>query len=304
MSTVPLTLRRATLALALACAAPAAGAREAGWPDTGPGVAAGGAVWMGPKAPASPQRIVSLAPSATDTVVALGEARRIAGITRYDDAPEVKGRPSVGGFLDPSVEAVLALRPDLVLWVTDGSALSRVQKMAELGLPVLALPIIGVEDITACAREIGRALGVAEAGERLARSLEDSVARARARAGALPRRRVLFVVGREPLVVAGPGSYPDQLLRIVGAENVVKGTRPWPVYPVEKAVADDPDVVIDAAFLEHAGGEGRLEAIPAARRGRLVRLGNDDALRPGPRLTRALDALFRAIHPGARAPSP
>jgi iron complex transport system substrate-binding protein len=210
----------------------------------------------------------------------------------------------VGGFLDPSPEAVVALRPDLALWVTDGGALTTVRKIAELGVPVLALPVVGVDDVLATVRVIGQALGDARAGDRVAHALEDGVARVRARAAGLPRRRVLFVVGREPLVVAGPRSYPDELLRIAGAENVVAGTRPWPVYPLEKAVADDPDVVIDAAFLEHGGGEGRLSAIPAARRGRLVKLGDDDALRPGPRLVRALERLFAAIHPEARERPP
>ncbi len=293
-------IRAAPALLAAALLAPAsARAKDAGWPDDGPGVGAGGAVWLGPKAPAFPRRIVSLAPSATDVVVALGQAKRLVGVTRYDTAPEVKGLPSMGGFLDPSLEAVVAVRPDLALWVTDGGALATVRKIAELGIPVLALPVIGVADVVSTARVIGLALGDAPGGERLARSLEDGIARVRARAAGLQRPRVLFVVGREPLVAAGPGSYPAELIAIAGAENVVKGTRAWPVYPLEKALADDPDVVIDAAFLEHAGGEGRLSAIPAARRGRLVKLADDDALRPGPRLLGALDKLFAAIHPEA-----
>ena len=286
-------------ALGLVCAllgVQPARAQEA-WPDAGPGASRGGAAWLGPKAPSAPKRIVSLAPSATDIVLALGEGKRIVGVTRYDTSPEVKGLPSVGGFLDPSPEAVVALRPDLILWVTDGGALATVRKIADLGVPVLALPVIGVEDVVSAARLVGQALGDADRGDRLARSLQDGIGRVRARAAGLPRRRVLFVVGREPLVVAGPGSYPDELLRIAGAENVVKGTRPWPVYPLEKAVADDPDVVIDAAFLEHGGGEGRLAFIAAARRGRLVRLGDDDALRPGPRMVRALERLFAVVHP-------
>ena len=280
----------ASLALA---AAPTRGASRAGG---GPGAAAGGVAWLGPRAPVRPQRIVSLAPSATDVVVALGQSARLVGVTRYDTAPEVKGLPSVGGFIDPNPEAVLALRPDLVLWVTDGGALVRVRHIADLGVPVLALPVIGVDDVISTARIIGSALGDAPAGERLARTLADGVARVRARADRLPHRRVLFVVGHEPLVVAGPGSYPDELLRIAGAENVVRGTHHWPVYPLEKAVADDPYIVIDAARMEHGGGEARLGAIPAVRRGRLVELESDDALHPGPRLLSVLEKLFAIIH--------
>jgi len=292
-------MRPLTLALALALL-PALPARAA--PEPRPGAAAGGAEWLGPPPPASPRRVVSLAPSLTDVVVALGEAARLAGVTRYDDAPEVKGLPRVGGFLDPSPEAVLALRPDLVLWLADGGAFPAVRRIAALGVPVLALPVVDVPDVLACARLVGAALGNAAAGERLARSLEEAIERTSRRAAALPRVRVLMVVGREPLVVAGPGSYPDALLRIAGGANVAEGNRPWPIYPLEKAVAANPDLVLDAAANEPAEGMARLAAIPAVRAGRVARLPNDDALRPGPRLVRALDDLLRALHPEATTP--
>jgi iron complex transport system substrate-binding protein len=279
----------AVLLAALATAAPAGAARTEG-------AAAGGTAWLGPPAPARPKRVISLAPSLTDTVVALGAADRLVGVTRYDDAPEVAKLPRVGGFVDPSPEAVLALAPDLVLWATDTGALSPVERMASLGVPVLGVPIVSVADVLATTRLLGRALGEAEAGERLATDLGRRIEAARSRATG-PRVRALFVVGRHPLVVAGPGSYPDELLRIAGGENVVKGTRPWPVYPIEKAVADDPEVVIDAAVLEPPEGISRLEAIPAVRRGAVRRLQDDAALRPGPRLVRALDALAKALHP-------
>jgi iron complex transport system substrate-binding protein len=281
--------------LAAAAAVPDARARDAAR-------AASGVVWLGPRPPATPRRVVTLAPSLTDTVVALGHADRIVGVTRYCDAPEVQGRPLVGGFLDPSPEAVLALRPDLVLWITDAGALGPVERIAALGIPVLALPIVSVADLLAGARIVGAALGDAPAGERLAARLEADVARVRARAAGVKPVRVLFVVGREPLVVAGPGSFPDELLGLVGAVNVASGARPWPVYPLEKAVADAPDVVVDGAVLEPADGIARLAAVPAVRRGRVVRLPNDDAIRPGPRLPAALERLFAALHPGAAAP--
>lgn len=280
-------------ALTLALAAPALAAH-------GTSAAAGAAEWLGPRPPAAPRRVVSLAPSLTDTVIALGKAGALVGVTRYDDAPEVARLPRVGGFLDPSPEAVIALRPDLVLWIADGGALPHVQRIAAMGVPVLAVPVVSVADVLACARLVGSALGDAAGGERLARSLSDAVAGARRQAAAGPRVRVLFVIGREPLVVAGPGSYPDELLRIVGGENVVRSDRSWPFYPVERAVADDPQLVIDAAVLEPAAGIARLSAIPAVRRGAVVRLQDDAALRPGPRLVRALGALARAVRGAPR----
>ncbi len=293
----------ALLALSLLLSAPGpAGAVSTGWPDASPGVAAAGPTWLGPKPPAAVRRVVSLAPSATDTVIALGHADLLAGVTRYDTAPEVAKLPRVGGFLDPVPEAILALKPDLVIWVTDGGALSAVQRIADLGVPVLALPVIGVADVIAAARLVARAIGDPTAGDRLVASLEQAIARTRVAAANVARVRVLLAVGREPLVVAGPGSYPDELLRIAGGVNVVQGGRSWPIYPLERAVADDPDVVIDAAVNEHGGGLGHLSAIPAVRRGHLRVLKSDDALRPGPRLASALAELFRALHPGMEPP--
>jgi iron complex transport system substrate-binding protein len=288
----------ALAALALAVAPPA-GARAA---DAVAAPLRGEPAWLGPRAPPRPVRVVSLAPSLTDTVLALGLGDRLVGVTRYDTAPEVSALPRVGGFLDPSPEAVLALRPDLVVWLSDGGAWPAVRRIAELGVPVLAIPVVGVSDVLRCARLLGTALGDAAAGERLARDLAEGVAAAERRAASMPRRRALLVIGREPLVVAGPGSYPDALLRIAGGENVVRGGRPWPVYALEQAVADDPDVVVDAAVNEPAESIARLAAIPAVRAGRVARLPDDRALRPGPQLPAALAQLVAALHPEARGP--
>jgi iron complex transport system substrate-binding protein len=252
--------------------------------------------------------VVALAPSLTDVVLALGLRERLVGVTSVDDAPEVKDLPRVGGFIDPNPEAILGLRPDLVLWITDGGAIAPMRRLAELSqgstrpFPILALDVVSVADVLAAPRVVGEAMGEAGAGQRLSAELRGEVERVRVRAGGLASsgpRRVLFVVGREPLVVAGPGSFPDELLRLAGCENVVRSERPWPVYPLERAVADNPDLVVDGAAREPAEGIARLSAIPAVRRGAVFRLPSDDLLRPGPRMIHGLETLFRGLHPEA-----
>jgi iron complex transport system substrate-binding protein len=301
-----MTTRPTALALALlvtAAATPAAGGEDP-LRASGKGAAEGGAVWVGPRPTGPAQRIVSLAPSLTDVLIALGKTDRIVGVTRVDRSPEVASRPRVGGFLDPNPEAILSLRPDLVLWVTDGGALAAVRRTTELSagaFGLLAIPVITVADVVAEARLVGEAVGDPAAGAALADRMQRAVDRLRARSAGLARRRVLFVVGRDPLVVAGPGSFPDELLRLAGCDNAVAGSRPWPIYPVELAVGSNPDLVVDAAVDEPAEGMTRLVAIPAVRRGAVVRLSSDDLLRPGPRMIDALDELFRLLHPeGAR----
>jgi iron complex transport system substrate-binding protein len=310
-------LHPALLLLALAAAPAAAQAPGPGpssvtaasqlLPVTSSGAAAGGVTWVGRPPAGGARRIVTLAPSMTDYLVALGATDRIVGVTRVDHAPEVADRPRVGGFLDPSPEAVLGLKPDLVLWVTDGGALSAVRRLAELSggaFAILAVPVITVADVTATARLLGDAIGEPARGEALAARLQGAVEGLRTRAAGRPRPRVLFAVGREPLVVAGPGSFPDELLRLAGAENAVGGSRPWPVYPLELAVAADPDLVIDAAFDEPAAGISRLSAIPAVRRGAVARLVRDDLLRAGPRMIEALGDLEQALRGAAPAAPP
>jgi iron complex transport system substrate-binding protein len=297
-----LTAHLSALLLAVAAAGLASLARAAEWPEGAPGVAQGGSRWLGPKPPADPRRIVSLAPSLTDTVVALGHADRLVGVTRYDEAPEVAKLPRVGGFLDPSTEAVVALRPDLVLWLTDAGGYAAARRLAALGIPVLAVPLICVSDIFATTRLIGSVLRDPAAGDRLARSLEATVEELRRRAAGLPRVRTLLVVGHKPLVVAGPTSFPGELLAIAGGENVAQGSRPWAALPLEKAVHANPDLVIDSAMNEPASTLDDLSAIPAIRRGAVRRLATDDLLHPGPRLGIALRELFAALHPEKISP--
>jgi iron complex transport system substrate-binding protein len=294
-----------TLALAAALAAAPGGGHADELRSTGKGLAEGGPVWIGPRPTAPPRRVVVLAPSLTDVVLALGLGDRLVGVTRHDDSPEVARVARIGGYLDPNAESVVGLSPDIVLWVTNGSAAGAVRRIAELSaasrrpFPVLALQIDTLADVLATPRVVGDALGESARGERLSREMAEGVEAVRRRVAGLQRTRVLFVVGREPLIVAGRGSFPDELLRLCGAQNVVVGDRPWPVYPLEKAVADDPALVVDAAPLEAPEGIHRLSAIPAVRRGAVFRLANDDLIRPGPRMVRALGELCRGVHPEA-----
>jgi iron complex transport system substrate-binding protein len=299
------TFRLALLPLAailVAAAGGASAADEIELRSTGKGLAEGGPVWVGAPPAAPARRVVALAPSVTDVVLALGLGDRIVGVTTLDDNREVAHLPRIGGYLDPNPEAVVGLQPDLVVWVTNGTAAGAVRKIAEISrasrrpFPILALQIDGIADVLAAPGAIAAALGERGRGEKLARELAERVEAVRRRAAGRAPARVLFVVGREPLIVAGRKSFAEELLRVCGARNVVEGDVPWPVYPLEKAVADDPDVVVDAAPQEAPEGIRRLAAIPAVRRGAVVRLADDDLIRPGPRMVRGLDALCRGIH--------
>jgi len=253
---------------------------------------------LGPQAKAVVRRVVTLAPSLTDTVLALGARDVLVGVSRFDERPEVKALPRVGGFVDPSVEAVVALKPDLVLVQPSPGNRGPVEALAALGIPILALRLATVDDVLAGLRATGAALGRAKEGEALALSLERTRAEVRARAHGLKAVRVLFVYGFQPLVVAGPGSFADELLADAGGTNVAHDAgRAYPVWSVERALQTRPEVVLDAA--DSTAGQDTLRGLPGLREARWVSLPSPALLHPGPSLGQGLLDLFLYLHPAS-----
>lgn len=253
---------------------------------------------LGPAPRGEVRRVVTLAPSLTDLVLALGAGERLVGVSRFDERPEVGRLPRVGGFVDPSVEAVLALHPDLVLAQPGPGNRRAVETLAELGAPVLLLPLGTVADVLAAERATGKALGLPGQGEALARALEATRERVRGRARAERRVRVLLVYGFEPLVVAGPGGFADELLADAGAVNVAAdAASPYPVYSVERAIQARPELILDASDTE--AGKERVRALPGLREARWADVEGQALLHPGPTLGKGLEQLFRLVHPGA-----
>ncbi|HUB07724.1 MAG TPA: helical backbone metal receptor [Myxococcales bacterium] len=245
--------------------------------------------------PGEARRVVSLVPSLTDIVLALGEGTRLVGVSRFDDDPRLAGLPRVGGYLDPNVEAVVGLRPDLVL-AYDGAEESRtVSALRQAGLRVLALHADALPEVEASAARVADALGDAAAGARLRRSMEATLDRVRAAARGQPVERMAVVVGWRPLVLAGRSSYLEPLLEAVGATNVVGGDLAWPTYSVEALVAQAPAVVVDGAPEEGAAASGGVLAVLRERGTRVLRLPDGDLFRPGPRALHGLEELARAL---------
>jgi iron complex transport system substrate-binding protein len=253
---------------------------------------------LGPKREGKVRRVVTIAPSLTEMVLAMGAGDTLVGVSRFDEDKAVAALPRVGGFVDPSVEAVIALKPDLVL-VQPGPGNQRpVERMAELGVPVLLLPLHSVADTLAALRAVGQALGREKESEAIVSRIEASRARIREAAKKLPTPRVLFVYGFEPLVVAGPGSFADELLRDAGAVNIgADGGSAYTVYSVERAIRAKPDVVVDAADVDV--GKDKIRGLPGLSSARWVEVPSLALLQPGPSLGRGLEELFGLLHPSA-----
>jgi iron complex transport system substrate-binding protein len=247
---------------------------------------------------------VSLAPSVTEIVFALGAGDRVVGVCGQCNYPAAVARlPRVGGYLAPSVEVTLAARPDLVVAVPSPGNREAVRAIERAGVKVLVVQDRTLADLWASIRQVAAALGRPAAGERLAADVAARLDRIRERTARLPLRRVLLVVGHSPLVAVGRGTMQDELLTMAGGVNVAADAgSAWPTISLELVVARAPEVIIDAAM----GSEGAagalfagLTTVPAVRDGRIVRLTSDALLRAGPRVPEAAATLAAAIHPEA-----
>jgi len=254
---------------------------------------------LGPPVPAQVHRIVTLAPSLTELVLALDGRDRLAGVTRFDEDPRVKDLPRVGGFNDPEPETVIGLHPDVVLAQTAPENRGAVEALARLGVPIEAFTLGTIEQIEAAIRGVGHLLG--KSGEANARveAIEERRARAR-KAGSQKHLRALLVFGLDPLVVAGPSGYPGELLADLGVENAAQEvTRPFARLSVEAAVRAAPDVLVVAGVDPPKG----RPLVPGLEHVRVAQLRSQALLHPGPRLVEALDDLEAAVRgAGQRSP--
>jgi len=238
--------------------------------------------------PAAPQRVVSILPSLTETVCELQQCQRLVGVDRYSNWPAaIQALPRVGGGIDPNVEAIVALRPDVVLAAVSSRGSERLEA---LGLKVVALEPKTHADMRRVMGTVARVLGLpAEDAQRLWRHIDAAVSAA---AQSLPpnvrRTRVYFEVNRAPYA-AGASSFIGETLARLGAQNIVPAELgPFPKLNPEFVVRANPDVIMVGArnapgMTERPG----WERIRAVRERRVCVFANDDAdtiIRPGPRL--------------------
>ncbi len=191
------------------------------------------------------QRIVSLVPSVTETIVALGAGDRLVGRTEYDHDTTLAGLPLIGRGLSPSIEAIVALRPDLVVvWASDTRGDMRGQ-LERAGVATVAFEVQDTTDAYRVATTMGMLLGREAAADSLLTGIRASLAETRSLASQRSRRRVFYVVYNDPPMTTGPGTFIDQVLDIAGAFNVFSdATTQWPTVSLEEVVKRDPDIVV------------------------------------------------------------
>jgi cobalamin transport system substrate-binding protein len=252
-------------------------------------------------APAPGARVVSLSPSTTEAMFALGLGDLVVGRSQQcDRPPEVARLPSVGGFADPNVEAILSLRPTLVVGARGPAGPELERELHVHGLDTFFPAGDTLADYRAMLVDLGSRFGAGDRARALVEAIDARVARIREWAARRPPVRTVMVFDASPVFVAGPGTFPDELLALAGGKNVIDRGGQWPTIDLERLLVLDPAVVIDATGGGHgdatlARAPGWAE-IPAVREGRLRPLRSDAALRPGPRTAEGLADVAFALH--------
>jgi iron complex transport system substrate-binding protein len=245
----------------------------------------------------------------TETVFALGFGKRLVGVTDYCDYPaEARKLPRIGGFMSPSLESIVARRPDLVVGVSSATDPVKAREMERLGLKVTLISLASVSDILNSIKSVARALGSPEAGERLVQKITLQFDQVKRRVAPAQRRTTLLAVGLRPLVVVGGKNFIDELITLAGGENIAgNASQPWLNLPDEYVVAKAPQVIIEAGMgserRESAKHWDDLKSIPAVKEGRVYTYPSDKILRPGPRIGEGLEEIARLVHPECFAAS-
>ncbi|WP_178371936.1 ABC transporter substrate-binding protein [Desulfacinum infernum] len=255
--------------------------------------------------PDHPRRVVSLAPSLTEMVFALGAGDRLAGVSRYSDyPPRAAELPKVGSYVHPDLERIVALKPDLCLAVKDGNPREAVERLEALGIPVYAVNPKNLKDVMDTMTALGRVLGreqqareiVGSMGRRI-RAVEEKMA------GVSGRPRVFFQIGTSPIVSVGTETFAHEIITLAGGINVAEGPDPYPRFSVEQVLGLRPEVIVISSMdrsrihREIQAGWMRWQGLPAVENGRVFLVESNLFDRPTPRLVDGLEVLARLLHP-------
>ncbi len=256
----------------------------------------------------NPQRLISLAPNVTEMLFALGLDERIVGVTSYCDFPAAaQTKAKLGATIQPDLEQLIALKPDLVV-VSTASQLERLTRQLEqLNIPLYVTDPHTVRDVVVALRHLGEVTGAHAAAQTLAAQLTTRINQAEGRVAkrlaTQPKPRVLFVLQLSPLITAGPDTFIHNLITLAGGISIAgDAASDYPQFSRETVLTRAPEVIIAPALhgtseIPDAALRAAFATTPAVRQQRIVRINPDLTSRPGPRLVDALEQLAEALHP-------
>lgn len=255
---------------------------------------------------AKPERIVSLAPSNTEVLFALGLSDRIVGVTDYCTYPEeALEKSKVGGFSTVSIEKVIALKPDFIV-ASPGNNLEVVDRLSTLGIPVYYVEAEDLDQIYTTFEKLGSLTGTEDKATEIISDLKAREETVQKEGEALTEKPVVaHVIWNDPIYVSGKGTFQDELIRIAGGENAFADKEGHAIVNIEEFVHINPDILMinsgsgmgsdDADILEYFKTEPRLSALSAVTSDKIIRVDSDKADRAGPRLWDLLEEIAPKI---------
>ena len=250
---------------------------------------------------AAPARIVSLNPTTTEVLFAIGAGSRVVGRTAYDLYPkEVLAVPDLGPGLRPNVEAVIATHPDLVILYASADNRDAARRLRASGVATAAYRLDRIADFARVTAVLGRLTGDSAAAQRTVDSVQSTLARVRAQTASLPHPRVFWPLWEAPIYSVGGGSFLDELIEIAGGENVFRELpQPSPQVSFEELVRRDPDVMLSGAKTRaRLLADPRWHSLRPVREGRILVVDTTIINGPSPRVGASAEGLARLLHPG------
>jgi len=250
-----------------------------------------------------PKRIVSLSPSTTELIYAIGAGKDVVGVTNYDDyPPEVKSVAKVGGYEGPNIEAILAQKPDIV-FASNLSGKDQMDTIEKSGIPVVVLEAQNINQIYDSIKILGEITGNVEKGNEIINTMKDKIKEINDKVKNLPKVNVFYVVDTNGNWTAGKGTFIDELITLARGSNVASDANGWAQYSMEKLMQKNPDVIITS---QHATNANNIKNMPgykdtkAAKDGKIFIISNDDIItKPSNRIVLGLEEIAKDLHPEA-----
>ena len=249
----------------------------------------------------TPQRIISLAPSNTEILFALGLGDKVVGVTDQDDyPPEALNKTKVEGYATPNIEKIVALNPDLIL-VAHGTPMDVIINLAGLGLTVYGIKTTDLDDLLNDIRRVGEITDKEVEAQALTSAMESRIQAVTNQTGELEQRpRVFYMLWNDPLWTAGSGTFIDELIEKAGGVNICQNITGYTMISIEEVIARDPEIIITSSWpgvYEWAMNSTELEVTAARQSGSVYTCDDDLVQRPGPRLVEGLEWFAHFIHP-------
>ena len=250
------------------------------------------------------KRIISLAPSITEILFALGLNEEIAAVTNFCDYPEaVLNKPRIGGFINPSIEKIVSLKPDLIIATTDGNRWETIHRLSDLGFTVYLIRPKSFSGVMKAIHHIGVMVGREEESRKIIVNMISKKEEIATRTKSLPKPKVFFQIGYAPIMTVGRETLADDLIRLAGGKSISENESVnYPLYSIETVMLKAPEVIIISSMESKRDCMSLIKKwqdwknIPAIKRKSIYVIDSNLVDRPTPRIIEGLEAMVKMIH--------